>query len=367
MSKVTETNGPIHGYKVFNPDWTCDPLNWACDPLGFKPKQYACPGKFEIEGELEICHNGMHFCQKLADCFEYYAFNPENKVAEVIAYGKVLISESEKYGNKLCTNKLEIVREVPWSEVIALTNLGNNCTGFSNTGNDNAGSYNTGRKNTGHSNTGSGNAGSHNTGAFNIGGFNTGDRNLGYNNAGDYNAGHRNTGDQNAGNRNTGDYNPGFGNVGDNNNGDMNTGNWNYGSNNVGDCNIGNFNTGDWNASSYNTGCFNTEVPTIMLFNKQSDWTYYDWLESDARLLLMSMPKETIQWVDKEDMTAEEKELNPSYETAGGYLKVFSQDENRNMAQKWWDELDDSEKRCIFAIPNFDEDIFYRCTGIKVY
>ena len=66
-------------------------------------------------------------------------------------------------------------------------------------------------------------------------------------------------------------------------------------------------------------------------------------------------------------MTAEEKELNPSYETAGGYLKVFSQDENRNMAQKWWDELDDSEKRCIFAIPNFDEDIFYRCTGIKVY
>ena len=116
MSKVTETNGPIHGYKVFNSDWTCD-------PLGFKPKQYACPGKFEIEGELEICHNGMHFCQKLADCFEYYAFNPENKVAEVIAYGKVLISESEKYGNKLCTNKLEIVREVPWSEVIALTNL----------------------------------------------------------------------------------------------------------------------------------------------------------------------------------------------------------------------------------------------------
>ena len=47
MSKVTETNGPIHGYKVFNSDWTCD-------PLGFKPKQYACPGKFEIVGELEI-------------------------------------------------------------------------------------------------------------------------------------------------------------------------------------------------------------------------------------------------------------------------------------------------------------------------
>ena len=80
----------------------------------------------------------------------------------------------------------------------------------------------------------------------------------------------------------------------------------------------------------------------------------------------MSMPKETIQWVDKEDMTAEEKELNPSYETAGGYLKVFSQDENRNMAQKWWDELDDSEKKTILSIPNFDADIFYKCTGVNV-
>ena len=44
------------GFKVFNPDWTCN-------PTGYNPKQYTCPGKFEEEGELDVCGHGMHFCQ----------------------------------------------------------------------------------------------------------------------------------------------------------------------------------------------------------------------------------------------------------------------------------------------------------------
>lgn len=32
----------VHGFKVFRPDWTCD-------PTGYNPKQYTCPGKFEEE------------------------------------------------------------------------------------------------------------------------------------------------------------------------------------------------------------------------------------------------------------------------------------------------------------------------------
>ena len=46
----------VHGFKVFRPDWTCD-------PTGYNPKQYTCPGKFEEEGELDVCGHGMHFCQ----------------------------------------------------------------------------------------------------------------------------------------------------------------------------------------------------------------------------------------------------------------------------------------------------------------
>ncbi len=146
----------IHGFKVFNPDWTCSPNG--------NTKQYTCPGKFEEEGELDICGHGMHFCENAADCFNYYSFDSNNKVAEVIAYGTVL-----KEDDKSCTDKLEIVREIPWDEVLRIVNTGKNCTGNSNTGD-----YNTGNWNTGHRNTGDRNTGHRNTGDWNKSSFNTG-------------------------------------------------------------------------------------------------------------------------------------------------------------------------------------------------
>ena len=249
----------VHGFKVFNPDWTCSPNG--------NTKQYACPGKFEEEGELNICGHGMHFCQIAADCFNYYSFDSSNKVAEVIAYGDVRTD-----GNKSCTDKLEIVREITWDEVLRIVNLGKNCTGFCNTGN-----------------------------------CNTGDRN---------------TGDRNTGNRNT----------------------------------------GDWNKSSFNTGCFNTVEQKIMLFNKQSDMTYRDWCKSDARYLLNQIPKDVVEWIYSDNMTDEEKEQHPTYKTTDGYLKKLDETE---CGQLWWDSLSNHQKNIIKAIPNFDAEIFFQCTGIR--
>ena len=265
----------VHGFKVFRPDWTCSPNG--------NTKQYTCPGKFEEEGELDVCGHGMHFCQTAADCFNYYSFNSENKVAEVIAYGEVRTD-----GDKSCTDKLEIVREIPWDEVLRIVNIGKNCTGRCNTGN-------------------------------------------------------RNTGNRNTGNRNTGNWNTG----------DCNTGDWN-----TGDCN-----TGDWNKSSFNTGCFNTEEQKIMLFNKPSDMTYSEWLGSDARYLLNQIPKDVVEWVYEENMTDEEKAAHPTYETTGGYLKVLDESE---CGQLWWGSLSDRRKEIIKAIPNFDAEIFFQCTGVRV-
>ena len=301
----------VHGFKVFRPDWTCD-------PTGYNPKQYTCPGKFEEEGELDVCGHGMHFCQTAADCFNYYSFNSENKVAEVIAYGEVRTE-----GDKSCTDKLEIVREIPWDEVLRIVNLGKNCTGRCNTGNRNTGDWNTGDWNTGDCNTGDCNTGNRNTGDCNTGDWNTGDCNTG-----DWNTGNRNTGDWNTGNRNT-----------------------------------GNRNTGDWNKSSFNTGCFNTEEQKIMLFNKPSNMTYSEWLDSDARYLLNQIPKDVVEWVYEEDMTDEEKTAHPTYETTGGYLKVLDESE---CGQLWWGSLSDRRKEIIKAIPNFDAEIFFQCTGVRV-
>ena len=280
MENNNTVQNVVHGFKVFRPDWTCSPNG--------NTKQYTCPGKFEEEGELDVCGHGMHFCQTAADCFNYYSFNGENKVAEVIAYGEVRTD-----GDKSCTDKLEIVREIPWDEVLRIVNIGKNCTGRCNTGDCNTGDWNTGDCNTGNRNTGN-----------------------------------RNTGDCNTGNRNTGDWN-----------------------------------TGDWNKSSFNTGCFNTEEQKIVLFNKPSNMTYSEWLDSDARYLLNQIPKDVVEWVYEEDMTDEEKPAHPTYETTGGYLKVLDESE---CGQLWWGSLSDRRKEIIKAIPNFDAEIFFQCTGVRV-
>jgi len=290
----------VKGYKVFNPDWTCSPNG--------NTKQYTCPGKFEEDITPVRCGHGMHFCRKASDCFNYYNFDPENKVAEVIAYGDIV-----EEGDKCCTNKLEIVREIPWQELLTIVNTGKGCTGLENTGNWNTGNWNTGNRNTGDWNTGN------------------------------WNTGNWNTGNRNTGNRNTGDWNTG----------NWNTGNWN----------TGNRNTGDWNTASYNTGCFNTEEQKIMLFNKLSNMTYREWIDSDARCLLNQIPKDVVEWVYEEYMTDEEKAANPTYETTGGYLKVLDESE---CGQIWWDSLTDDKKNIIKSIPNFDAEIFKQCTGIKV-
>ena len=286
----------VKGYKVFNPDWTC---------RGF---QYEVGKIFEEDVKPSCCDRGFHFCEKAADCFSYYSFNSENRVAEVIALGEV-----DTDGKKSCTNKIQIVREIPWQELLTIVNTGKDCTGLCNTGNRNTGNRNTG----------------------------------------DWNTGNRNTG-----NRNTGDWNTGDCNTGDCNTGDCNTGDWNTGL-----CNTGNRNTGDWNKSSFNTGCFNTEEQKITLFNKPSDITYNDWLRSDARYLLNQIPKDVVEWVYEEDMTDEEKAANPTYETTGGYLKVLNESE---CGQLWWGSLSDFQKNYIKSIPNFDAEIFEQCTGIKV-
>ena len=142
----------------------------------------------------------------------------------------------------------------------------------------------------------------------------------------------------------------------------MNTGNCNTGNMNTGSWNAGSWNAGDWNLSAFNSGSFNTEELKISLFNRPSDWTYRDWLDSDARYLLNNIQKNIVGWVPKYEMTEAEKKANPTYETTGGYLKVLNESE---CAQMWWDGLSESERDIIMAIPNFDSAIFKQLTGIK--
>ena len=182
-------------------------------------------------------------------------------------------------------------------------------------------------------------------------------------NLGKGNAGLCNSGNCNSGNRNSGNCNSGNWNSGDWNSGDWNSGDWNSGNRNSGDWNSGNRNSGDWNKTNFSNGCFNTEEPKIFLFNKPSDWTYRDWLNSDARYLLNQIPRNVVDWIWSDDMTDEEKEQHPEYEVVGGYLKILDESE---CGQLWWDSLSERYKNIIKAMPNFDKEIFEDVTGIKI-
>ena len=93
----------VKGFKVFNPDWTCRNFQFEL-------------GKIFVEDATPVCCNrGFHFCLKASDCFNYYSFNSDNKVAEIIALGEVDYKDNS---TKCCTNKIQIVREIPWSELL---------------------------------------------------------------------------------------------------------------------------------------------------------------------------------------------------------------------------------------------------------
>ena len=270
----------MKGYKVFNPDWTC------------RDFQYAVGQTYEMEDEPICRDRGFHFCTDLKDCFNYYSFNPNNKVAIVEALGAI-----DTESGKSCTNKITIVEEITWEEVLRLVNTGKGCSGLCNSG------------------------------------------------------------DWNSGNRNSGDWNSG-----DCNSGDWNSGNWNSGNRNSGDWNSGDWNSGDWNKTSFSSGVFNTNEAKILMFNKPSDWTFRDWLDSKARYLLNQIKHDLLEWVWSENMTDAEKEQHPEHTTTGGYLKVLDESE---CGQKWWDSLSYNDKMVIASLPNFDVKIFEEITGIK--
>lgn len=256
----------MKGYKVFNPDWTC------------KNFKYKVGKTYEIKEKPKCCEIGFHFCKNLVDCFNYYSFNPKNKVAEIEAIGDIDFSEED---SKCSTNKILIVKQLSWFKVLELVNTGTGNTGIHNTGNYNSGNWNSGK-------------------------YNSGDYNSGDCNSGTYNSGRYNSGNFNSGNYNSGDFNSG-------------------------DRNLGSCNFGDWNLGNHNFGCFNTEGnQKIKIFNKDSDWTYYTWLFSSARNILNNIPKD----IEKR--------------------------------QSWYDNLHLFNKESIKSLPNFDADIFFEITGIKV-
>ncbi|MEK4513630.1 hypothetical protein NST85_29060 [Paenibacillus sp. FSL K6-2524] len=268
---------------------------------------------------MGLCSAGFHFCKNLKDCFEYYSFNPENKVAEIEVLGEV-----EHGDDKSVTNKIRIIRELTWHEVLDLVNLGRGNTGLSNSGDSNSGHYNSGNRNSGH---------------YNSGNYNSGNRNSGHYNSGNRNSGNRNSGHYNSGNRNSGHYNSGDSNSGHYNSGDSNSGHYNSGNRNSGNRNSGHYNSGDFNSCNYSSGVFCSVEPEFLLFNKPSSISRDEFRCSEAGYI-------------SRRLRVTDDEGNPI-----DYKQAWS---------RLWESLSNSEKITVQSIPNFDADVFEEITGIRV-
>ena len=115
----------MRGYKGFESDFTC---------RGF---QYEVGKEYEMDGYIEPCERGFHFCKTMMQVFNYYR-GTDKRYAEVEAFGDV-----EEREDKCVTNKIRIIREIPHAEAVAMTNTGNWNTGNWNTGDWNTGDWNT--------------------------------------------------------------------------------------------------------------------------------------------------------------------------------------------------------------------------------
>ena len=334
-----------YGYKGFNikPDGTI-----YCSPYGGY-QEYKINEIVEIDGELELCKNGVHFCWNLNDVYDFYNFNYDNViVGKVEILGKTINDEDNK---KSCTNKIKLVRLYPTKkQLMKESNSGANNTGYCNTGDRNTGDWNTGDRNTGDRNTGDRNTGNRNTGDRN-----TGDRNTGYCNTGDRNTGDRNTGYCNTGYCNTGNRNTGYWNTGYCNTGYCNTGNCNTGNRNT-----GYWNTGDWNSCNYSNGLFNTISPKISLFNKPTIYSMEEFKETKWYNSLTNGNFNLTKWIP---YTEEEMKNDESKRKTGGRTVAV---DYKDACKEWWNSLNKFDKDIIKTIPNFDADIFEEITGIKL-
>jgi hypothetical protein len=223
-----------------------------------------------------------------------------------IEHGKAIGDEDDK----MVTDSIVFLRELSWSEVLDMVNIG-----IGNSGHSNSGDYNTGDCNSGDCNSGDCNSGDCNSGNWNSGNRNSGDWNSGDWNSGDRNLGHRNSGHRNSGNRNS----------------------------------------GDWNSGDWNSGFLNSEKPKLRIFNKETDVSIKDIVFPNWLNFSIS------EWIDFHNMTDEEKKLHPSAEITGGYLKVL---DYKEAAQRSYAAASKEDQDLIEQVPNYDADVLFEIFGI---
>ncbi|MHA2404381.1 MAG: pentapeptide repeat-containing protein, partial [Candidatus Kariarchaeaceae archaeon] len=137
-------------------------------------------------------------------------------------------------------------------------------------------------------------------------------------------------------------YNSGDYNSGSCNSGYRNSGHYNSGKCNSGYHNSGNYNRGSWNSCNKETGSFNTiQSKTIRIFNKDCDVDV--WTNANKPNFLYF------------DLTEYKDDKLTTFDYKEAFQKSF--DNCSNQAE---------QIELLKALPNFDADVFFEISGIRI-
>src|SRR3990167_153798 len=110
------------------------------------------------------------------------------------------------------------------------------------------------------------------------------------------------------------------------------------------------------NSGNWNSGCFNTNEPNARLFNKDTNLKI-------SEINFPSIGLELTKWVDEESMTEQQKMDNPNFSITKGVL--IQCDYKEAWAIAWWNASNETKKQFL-DLPNFDAEIFFEITGVRV-
>ena len=89
----------MKGYKGMNANMQC------------RGMQFEVGKSYHVDGEIEPCQNGLHFCEKLSDVFDYYD-RDRNRFFEIEASGDIKTED-----NKKAASDIRIVKELSDVEI----------------------------------------------------------------------------------------------------------------------------------------------------------------------------------------------------------------------------------------------------------
>ena len=90
----------MKGYKGMNADMTCRGI------------PYEVGKSYHVDGAINVCERGLHFCENLKDVFDYYENENGHRFFEVEASGMI-----DTNGRKSAASDLLIIRELTDIEI----------------------------------------------------------------------------------------------------------------------------------------------------------------------------------------------------------------------------------------------------------